>query len=489
MSRSARLSRRTMLSGLAGVAGATILSACGGGSNATDTPKAAAGATSPTGANPFGSPIAATPTRAAAATTAAGGTTTTGAGATTAPAITAAGSKLTYWGSIVLSDDAQNVFVNAAQDWGKQNKINVEVVMINVNDLNTKYAAALESGTLPDAMDIGLDLLQIQSTKGKFAPLDDLYDKIGKTHGGWLKSLSDAVDPKILGGARTGIPYGNSGNLLFMRKDVLAKAGFTPPPKTWQEISDWSAKVTASPLYGMGFALSNVGDGNLQVQVIQSWGGRVADDTGKKCTIKSPETKTYLEWVSDAFKRGLFPPGVTTWDGSGDNNAYQAGQLVFIANTGSVYNWMKANDKDLLNSTIYSAMPSGPKTRVSTTGPWLRAIPAGGKNIEAAKALVEALMNKDMLAKYYPNAIWGPVLQEHLALDAFKDPVHAGLADLSVNGTAPAYPDVNNGAFAEFNNNFIVPKMIQRVVIDKLDIDKAMDEAQKAGDAIYAKSV
>jgi hypothetical protein len=32
-----------------------------------------------------------------------------------------------------------------------------------------------------------------------------------------------------------------------------------------------------------------------------------------------------------------------------------------------------------------------------------------------------------------------------------------------------------------------VPKMIQRVVIDKYDLDKAIDEAQKSGDAIYAK--
>ena len=149
---------------------------------------------------------------------------------------------------------------------------------------------------------------------------------------------------------------------------------------------------------------------------------------------------------------------------------------------------MKDNDKDLLNNTIYSAMPSGPKMRISTTGPWLRAVPAGGKNIDAAKSLIERLMDKEMLAKYYPDAIWGPVLQEHLAFDAFKDPVHAGLADLSVNGTAPAFPDVNNAAFNEFNNTFIVPKMIQRVVIDKLDIDKAMDEAQKAGDAIYSRS-
>jgi multiple sugar transport system substrate-binding protein len=46
---------------------------------------------------------------------------------------------------------------------------------------------------------------------------------------------------------------------------------------------------------------------------------------------------------------------------------------------------------------------------------------------------------------------------------------------------------VNNTAYAEFNSNFLIPKMIQRVVVDKYDLDRAIDETQKAGDAIYAK--
>jgi multiple sugar transport system substrate-binding protein len=358
--------------------------------------------------------------------------------------------------------------------------------MINQNETNTKYAAAAESNTLPDALDMGLDLLLLQSTAGKLTPLDDLYDKIGRDHGGWFKAINDATDPQKFGGTRAGIPFGASGNLLFSRNDVLKQANLQPP-KTWQELSDASEKVNKPPLYAMGFALSNVGDGNLQVQVIQSFGGRVADDAGKNCTIKSAETRTYLEWVSSAYKKGLFPPGVTTWDGAGDNNSYQSGQSVFIANTGSVYLWMKDNDKELLNNTVYSALPAGPKGRISPLGPNVRAIPKGGRNVEPARALLEYLANKDFMGKYYAVAIYGPVLQEQQGFDAFKDPVHAGLLDLVQNGTAPGYPDVNNAALADFNNNFIVPKMVQRVVIDNFTLDQALDEAQKAGDAIYAK--
>jgi multiple sugar transport system substrate-binding protein len=512
MAGTTRVSRRHFLGGIAGTAAAAILAACGG-SSATNTPSAgtgSAGGTTPTtggAANPFGSPVAATPTKAAAAattasgsaaapasttapaaTTAASGSATTGTSGTAAPAVVSSTGKMTYWGGLIFSDDANNLQVQAIKDWGTQNKIAIDVVMINQNETNQKVAAAVTSNTMPDALDMGLDLLLLLSNQNQLLPLDDTYAKIGKAHGGWLKAVDTAVDPKFFGGAHNGIPYGMGGNVLFRRTDVLKKAGFNDAPKTWNELSDMSEKVTKSPLYGMAFALSNVGDGNGMVSIMQSWGGRVADDQGKACTIKSPETKAFLQWVTDEYNKGQFPPGVTTWDGAGDNNAYQSGQAVFIANTGSVTVWMRANDKDLLNSTLYSALPKGPKMLVSPSSPVIRGVPKSSKNADAAKALLEYLANKEFTQKYYPLAIYGPVLQDETTYDLFKtDPVHIGLADLAVNGTAPAFPDVNNTAYADFNNNYVVPKMIQRVVIDKYDLDKAIDEAQKAGDAIYAK--
>lgn len=61
------------------------------------------------------------------------------------------------------------------------------------------------------------------------------------------------------------------------------------------------------------------------------------------------------------------------------------------------------------------------------------------------------------------------------------------MLDLALNGSGPAWPDISNAAYSEFNSNFIVPKMIQHIVVDKWDVAKAMDDAQKAGEAIYAK--
>ena len=51
----------------------------------------------------------------------------------------------------------------------------------------------------------------------------------------------------------------------------------------------------------------------------------------------------------------------------------------------------------------------------------------------------------------------------------------------------PQLAMVYNAAYADMSNNFIVPKMIQRGVIDNWDADKARDEAQTQIQAIYDK--
>jgi multiple sugar transport system substrate-binding protein len=413
----------------------------------------------------------------------------TGRRALAAPAVIQKGSKLTYWGGLIFSDAANKMLVNTINKWGADNGVQTEVVMINQNETVQKVSAAVESKTMPDALDMDIDLLLLLSRQGQFLPLDDLYASLGAAQGGWYKPVDDAMATVATFGGRTGIPFGISGNMLHRRIDVLAKAGFTHVASTWEELKTQATAVTKPPLYGLGLALSNVGDGNTQVGVLQSYGGRIADDTGKKVTIKSPETRTYLQWVKDAWDKKLFPPGNTTWDGAGDNNAYLSGQAVFIANTGSVGIAARKDDPDLYKVTGYSALPGGPKGVVSPTDPQVRGIPKTSRNPDAAKALLEYLTNPVFLNEYYKVAIYGPVLHSQAKLAAYTsgDPILAGLLDLVEKGTAPGYPDVYNAAYADAMNNFMVPKMIQRVVIDGWDFDRAMDEAQTRTQEIYDK--
>jgi multiple sugar transport system substrate-binding protein len=403
-----------------------------------------------------------------------------------APAFLQASGKITYWGGLIFSDDANNLLTDTINKWGEDNGVDTEVVMINQNETTQKVSAAVESNTMPDALDLGLDLMLLLVAQNKLVALDDLYAKIGTDQGGWYEGVDTAS--KTAGG-RFGIPFGQSGNLLLRRNDALTEKGFTEAPTTWDELVTQAVAVQDPPLYGLGLALSNVGDGNVQVNVMQSYGGRIGDDAGANAAIKSEETRAYLTWLKNAWDQGIFPPGNTTWDGAGDNQAYLSGQAAFIANTGSVGIAAKTDDPDLYDGTLYSPLPGGPKGIISPVNPNVRSISASSQNQETAKALLEYLSNPDFMTQYFAVAIYGPVLKNQASLTPFngEDPILAGLLGLANSGTAPAYPDVYNTAYGEISSNFIIPKMAQRVVVDGYDFDKAMDEAQTAAQAIYDK--
>jgi len=407
---------------------------------------------------------------------------------TTAPAAPAGG-KFTYWGGLIFSDVANKMLVDRITQWGKEKGIEVEVVMINQNETVQRVSAAIEAGNLPDAFDAGVGFMLLLSQRNVLEPVGDVFKEIGDAHGGWLESAAKAVDPAKYGGKIYGVPFGTSGNVLYRRADLLEAKGFNDPPKTWEELGEMAKAINDPPnVYGMGFALSNVGDGNLMANILQAWGGRIADDAGKVCTIDSPETRSFLSWVTELWKAGVFPPGVTTWDGAGDNTAYQSGQAGFIANPGSVYLNIKENDPELAQNTKYSALPAGPKLRIVPQNPNVRVISASSPNKELAKDLFKYLADDQFMEAYYNNAIYGPVLNSQTGFAIFKEgPVHIGLLDLALNGTPPGYPDVDNAAYNEFNTNFLVPKMIQRVVVDNVSIDDAIAETQSACQAIYDK--
>jgi multiple sugar transport system substrate-binding protein len=75
----------------------------------------------------------------------------------------AQGNRLVYWGGLIFSDEANQLLVDTINAWGAANGIETEVVMINQNETVQKVSAAVESNTLPDALDVGLDLLLLLS--------------------------------------------------------------------------------------------------------------------------------------------------------------------------------------------------------------------------------------------------------------------------------------------------------------------------------------
>jgi len=119
---------------------------------------------------------------------------------------------------------------------------------------------------------------------------------------GWLADLSDrftsdqrseylpaatganTVDSKVYG-----VPWYWDAGLLYYRKDLLERSGYTAPPATWDELQEMALKVVRDQKTPNGFLFqgANYEGGTVNgIEYIRGAGGDVL--TGGKVTIDSP---------------------------------------------------------------------------------------------------------------------------------------------------------------------------------------------------------
>ena len=409
-------------------------------------------------------------------------------------ALKASGKKFSYWGGLIFSEISNAAEEAQIKAWGVARGIPVEVVMVNQNNTVAQVTAALAAGTMPDALDMGTDLM-LQLGSKSLLNLQSIADDIAKRDGGWTVGAAQ-FDDKDYVGKGLGIPYGVTGNIIFRRVDLLKAAGAkTTAPETWEELMEAATKTMK--VGGAGFAIGNVGDaeGTFRAQ-FASYGGRYADDAGKKCTIDAPATRDFLTFVKKWYDKGAYSPSAVTIEGGWDNDLYIGGKTVFIMNTGSVNitqlngsaSWPKsAALTEQSKNTGFSALPAGPKLRAAPAGGVVRVIPKSTKYPELAKDLIRYLMEKRNMQEYLEYAIYGPVLKGY-TFNYWTEEGHlSGLYALANTSRGAAWPDVNNAAFGAMGVNFNLSKMVQRHLIDGDSADKTIKEAQAVCQTLYDK--
>ena len=413
-------------------------------------------------------------------------------------ALNASGKKFTYWVGLIFSDLANGAANAQIRQWATSKGIKAEAVLVNQNNLAANVTAAVAAGTMPDALDVSSGLM-LQLGSKNLRNVQGLVNELGRVYGGWLPGAAQ-FDKAGFEGKGLGVPFGVSGNLIGRRADLLSAAGAkTTAPKTWEELME--SAVKAQPKGGAGFAIGNVGDaeGTFRAQ-FYSYGGRIADDAGKKCTIDAKPTRDFLAFVKKWYDKDAYAAGAVTTDGGWDNNLYIGGKTTFVMNTGSINTtlvngsaaWpLGAALTTVRKGTKWSALPGGPVTKVAPAGGWLRAVSATTKYPELAQDLIRYLMKPENMESYYEWAIYGPVLKDYSKMEFWTDennPVKGGLYELSTEGTPESFPDKNNSGWAAFGIDFGLSKMVQRHLIDGMSADETIKLAQTACQKAYDAS-
>ncbi len=504
------MTRRIFLRGVLGAGGALaasgLLAACGG-----STPSAVSSAAS--SAAPTSAAAGSTATTSAAATSAAAATSsqaasvaTSAAGSASAPASAAGPApamaltkfplksvKVTAWAWQSFSPDADRYIADQAQAWGKANGGQVEYDIVQNSVFTQKLAAAIEAKTVPDVIMLS-NVLYYQGLN-ILADLTDEYTKLDKLAGGFYKSFLPGiqVENKIYS-----IPIESGPSPLFTRLDLMQQAtGTREPPKTLDDMETVAKKINKpTAFYAIGWTLGRTPDceGNI-TDIIHNDGGVLCTKDGTKPALQSDATIGALQRIKRWWDDKLIPPDSTSWDDTGNNNAYQSKRVAFVDNPASIYGWLVSNDQKLLADTSMSPIPAGKAGNFSSgAGGWSWSVSNASKSQDASIALIDFLMQPDNLEIQCEQigGRWFPAYQD-LAKKTFwtSKPQFAAYPDLITNAIYNSYPAPPlpklMAALGEVDTGLVIADMAQAVVVNNTPVDKAVADAQNKMEDIFKK--
>ena len=150
--------------------------------------------------------------------------------------------------------------------------------------------------------------------------------------------LKPAVDTARYQGRLYAVPDYSNADLLYYRKDILAKAG-KQPPKTWAQLQQLAK--TVAPEYGLyGYAGTFAPYEGLTVNfatAVQSAGGSILSPEGTKVTVNSAKALQGLEFLVNGFRQGWIPRAALSYEEESAQNAFASGKFLFLDNWPDVY--------------------------------------------------------------------------------------------------------------------------------------------------------
>ena len=150
--------------------------------------------------------------------------------------------------------------------------------------------------------------------------------------------LKPAVDTAMYQGRLYAVPDYSNADLLYYRKDILAKAG-KQPPTTWAQLQQLAK--TVAPRYGLyGYAGTFAPYEGLTVNfaaAVQSAGGSILSPEGTKVTVDSAKALQGLEFLVDGFRQGWIPKVTLSYEEQSSQDAFAAGKFLFLDNWPDVY--------------------------------------------------------------------------------------------------------------------------------------------------------
>ena len=276
---------------------------------------------------------------------------------------------------------------------------------------------------LPQAANVQLDQLvaNLQAKSSLYDVIDmDVVWTAEFAANGWIiplparqfplaDFLQPAVKTAMYQGRLYAVPDYSNADLLYYRKDILARA-HQDPPRTWSEL-EYLAR-TVAPHYGLnGYAGTFAQYEGLTVnfaEAIQSAGGSILNQAGTKVTVNTPQALQALTFLVSGFKQGWIPQAALKYEEVSAQDAFESGQFLFLNDWPDVYATLGA---DVANKYGIVALPGRDGPGSSSLGGANLAISAYSQHQQTALHFIQYLTEYDQQATMLEQGSFPPVLR------------------------------------------------------------------------------
>lgn len=403
--------------------------------------------------------------------------------------------KLTAWGVVSFTEAGDELLGQQMVEWGEANGVEVEYVALPGSDYTTKVATAVEAGSVPDVVMMIGDLTLFYADQDRLVDLTDVYDGLKTLGGGmWEEALLPHVQAD---GVVYSIPMQTDVGVMYARLDLCEQVtGVREAPKTLDEMEAIAIEVTEPPRqFGIGLTCGRVPDTTGQItQLILADGGTIVDENGAP-NINTDATISALTRVERWWKAGLIPQDSPNWDDSSNNKSYQSYQSAFVFNPASIFAFLEAEDPDLLADTAQAPFPAGTAGSFPSIGTWSWSIFNSSQNVDAAKAMITAIMQPDMVQAVYEEVggRWYPVYKDLSNAPFWAErPFFNDFPTIIQNGRPVWYPAEGTPQLltqiSAADQKFVLADMVQDIVVNGATPADAAAAAQTRMEQAFAEA-
>ncbi len=474
------ITRRRFLAASGAMALASVLAACGDTAavpptTGTGSTAATTGATTATG----GATTAAAPatTAAAPATAAASGATTMTGGATTMAATTAAampasastgkpikGTEITILWMPPSIQEASDLQEKNMDDWAKGAGVKLTKDTVALDQWDAKLATNAQTKQGADL--VSMYAQHVATNENVMMDITDFAGQLGTKVGGWYdgpKTVS--VRPNNQWKA---LPAAIYGQYWIYRQDLFQQAGVTAWPETYEDFHQVGKKLKAAgtPIgHTLGHAVTDGATHNYSL--MWSYGAKETEADGKTLALNSKEMMDCLTFFQSYYKDSL-AENAFAWDETGNNNAYNSGQIAATNNANTIYAGLLKNDPGLAMKSNHGNTLKGPAGGFQYMSMQFWGIPTYAKNVDAAKAyLTDAFYTKDFQTAWTKagNGYNLPPFGLLESVDAAwpSDPKLASARTLAKTTRVPGSPGPYTSTIGAAQNKFIIVDMFAKV--------------------------